>query len=428
MKDDLRVLYNGEEMGWLTRKRRGPGGLRFRYSDSWQERPVPTPLSLGMPVDDQVHAGDHLENWLWGLLPDDEQVLRRWAQAEQVAANDLFGLLYHFGEDVAGAVQFLDPDREGDAGGDDIRWLSDADIAERIKALQRDHSQARHSDDPGRFSLAGMQAKTALYRDGDRWGVPSGATPTNVIVKLAEAQEGQVINEHFCLQLAQAMGLPAPDTRVLTADGVQAIAVDRYDRVWSDDGTVERIHQEDICQALGFHPHQRYQNDGGPGVRDIFKLLSLHASEPDEDAAIFYHAQLFNYLVGGTDAHAKNFSVILGPGRHVALAPLYDIASLLPYADVKAMKLAMKIGTSYDWTATLPRHWVRLARETGCVGNPLDVIEGMAEELRETVAVTGDQCRENRLDHPIIPQLVEGIQAMCDCMLMDLKKHSGSRG
>jgi serine/threonine-protein kinase HipA len=116
-----------------------------------------------------------------------------------------------------------------------------------------------------------------------------------------------------------------------------------------------RVHQEDLCQALGLSPDRKYQRDGGPTPTRIARLLrnAMAPSVAEEAVRRFVDALAWNWLIGGTDAHAKNYSLLLSAGQ-VRLAPLYDVASALPYAvDEHKLRLAMKVGKSY---AVFPRH------------------------------------------------------------------------
>jgi serine/threonine-protein kinase HipA len=180
----------------------------------------------------------------------------------------------------------------------------------------------RADRDTGRFSLAGAQPKTALFFERTRWGVPSGRTPTTHILKPPTGDRGgHAENEAFSLQLARASGLIVPNSRVLYFKDEIAIVVERYDRMRNGRGW-SRIHQEDMCQALGLHPTRKYENDGGPGVRRIVELLRNQSSSPDEDVQSFVDDIAFNWLIAGTDAHAKYYSLLLGKGAGVRLATI----------------------------------------------------------------------------------------------------------
>jgi hypothetical protein len=142
-------------------------------------------------------------------------------------------------------------------------------VAERLRILRADHSAWRLQGDTGLFSLAGAQPKTALLLEKERWGVPSGRTPTTHILKPpAGPHAGFVVNEHLCLQLARRLEFPTANSSVMSFDGERAIVLERFDRVRRAEGWL-RIHQEDLCQALDVNPSRKYQNDGGPGPRAI---------------------------------------------------------------------------------------------------------------------------------------------------------------
>ena len=155
----------------------------------------------------------------------------------------------------------------------DVTWLSDEQVAERLRELKQDSTAWLGQTFTGQFSLAGAQAKTALlYRDG-RWGVPSGSIPTSHILKPAvTGLDDHDLNEHLCLDAARRAGLTVARTRIAQFAEQAAIVVTRYDRRTVED-EVRRMHQEDLCQALGLPPSRKYQNEGGPGSKEIVALL-----------------------------------------------------------------------------------------------------------------------------------------------------------
>jgi serine/threonine-protein kinase HipA len=300
-------------------------------------------------------------------------VLDRWAKKFQVSARNVFALISHVGEDCAGAVQFVTPDRleAFKSGKDDkVEWLDEAAIAKRLRALREDHAAWRLPRDTGQFSLAGAQPKTALLLQKDRWGIPSGRIPTTHILKPPPGHfDGHAENEHICLKLARSLGMPVADTKVMRFEKEIAIVIERYDRQFSGN-TIIRVHQEDICQAKGVLPTKKYQNEGGPAPADIVELLRSYSTDRETDLDTFVDTLGFNWLIAGTDAHAKNYSLLLASGPTVRLAPLYDIASILPYddVDVQKIKLAMKVGGEYKLNQIGLRQWQKFAREVrlGC--------------------------------------------------------------
>ena len=365
MSESLAVLLDDRVAGTLTRL---PGGrLSFEYDDRYRERPDAVPLSLSMPVQVRSHADRIITPWLWGLLPDNEAVIARWAREFHVSASSPFSLLgTPIGEDCAGAVRFAplnEVDRLLQQGGD-VVWLSDDEVGERLRELKVDSTSWLGKSFTGQFSLAGAQAKTALLFEDGRWGVPSGATPTTHILKPAVAGlDDHDLNEHLCLDAAGRAGLIVVRTKVAHFASESAIVVDRYDRVTMDERIV-RVHQEDLCQALGVPPSKKYQNEGGPGPTQVVALFRrTMPSRAAEDAVWrFVDALAWNWLIGGTDAHAKNYSLLLA-GSDVRLAPLYDVASALPYrTHEKKLRLAMKLGGHYD-VFTYRNPWPQTAKE-----------------------------------------------------------------
>lgn len=375
------------------------------------------PLSLSLPISRTEHIGDPIEAFIWGLLPDNALVLERWAKSFHVSARNPFSLIANVGEDCAGAAQFVQPERLGEllAGlQPSVQWLIDVEIAARLRALRQDQTAWRLPQDTGQFSLAGAQAKTALLFQHGRWGVPSGRMPTTHILKPQSPEfDGHAENEHFCLTLARALGLPTAKSDVQRFGHEVAIVVERYDRVALDDGHIVRVHQEDMCQALGVMPTSKYQSEGGPRPADIAKLLRDHSSKPQEDLGTFVDALVFNWLVGGTDAHAKNYSVLHGSGGQLRLAPLYDLASALPYdhLDERKLRLAMRMGREYLLQNIGLRQWQQLEADlhlqTGSlVRRARKLTQAM---MRELPTVVEGMHREG-LHHRVIGRLLHALQ------------------
>jgi serine/threonine-protein kinase HipA len=263
--DTLTVLLEEKVAGTLSRL--SDGRLRFDYEPANHEQPTPTPLSLSMPVQVASHPDRVVKPWLWGLLPDNGRVLRSWAQEFQVSASSPFSLLATpVGEDCAGSVRFIRPadvaaelERSGE-----ITWLSEEDVGRRLQDLREDSTAWLGHSFSGRFSLAGAQAKTALLFEGERWGEPRGSVPiTHILKPGAGGFEHHDLDEHLCLDAARRGGLVAAQTTVSRFAAETAVVVRRYDRRAMSDGRIARVHQEDLCQALGIPPERKYQAEGG---------------------------------------------------------------------------------------------------------------------------------------------------------------------
>jgi serine/threonine-protein kinase HipA len=415
MTTTLIAFAEGVVMGTITH---GKGGqLTFLYSDEWLVSPRAYPLSVSIPLAPGQHGQRKIEPFLWGLLPDNEIVLGQWARKFHVSPRNVFGLIANVGEDCAGAVQFVRPDRLDAvrSGAEaEIQWLNETGVAERLRALRQDQSAWRIARDTGQFSLAGAQPKTALLLQNGRWGVPSGRVPTTHILKPPTGEfDGHAENEHFCLELARSFGLPVANSEIRRFEDQMAIVIERYDRVRAS-GTIRRVHQEDVCQAMSLPPTRKYQSDGGPGVREIAELLTTFSTAPAEDTKTFVGAIAFNWLVAGTDAHAKNYALLLGSEARIRLAPLYDLASALPYPGMQpvGLKLAMKISGEYGLRNIAERHWRRFAVEVH--QNPDDVLANLravAGAMPDHVSTIQKRAKNGGLVHAIVDRLSEKLIA-----------------
>ena len=417
---ELIAILDRREMGRFFRDMKGR--VSFVYDEKWRNAADAYPLSLSMPLTLAEHGNSKTDPFLWGLLPDNEKVLDQWGKKFQVSSRNAFGLIAGVGEDCAGAVQFVRPDRLDAILGKqppEIEWLTPGDIAQRLRSLREDHAAWRNPRDTGQFSLAGAQPKTALLLEEGRWGIPSGRTPTTHILKPPTAHfDGHAENEHFCLELGRAIGLPVANSEVMRFKDEIAIVIERYDRVRA--GNVWwRVHQEDACQALSIQPTRKYQSDGGPGVRDIVDLLKTFSSKPREDIGTFLDAVYYNWLIAGTDAHAKNYALLIASAGQVRLAPLYDIASILPYPDIDIQKArsSMKIGNEYRLRNIGKYQWQKLAQGVG--GDPHAVtahIVEISDAVLENIPEVTKRTKKEGLDHPLIDLLARKLTArIADC-------------
>jgi serine/threonine-protein kinase HipA len=415
MNTELIAILDGRETGRVARDTRGR--LSFTYNEEWRAADNAYPLSISMPLALAQHGRARIDPFLWGLLPDNQMVLDHWARKFHVSARNAFSLIGAVGEDCAGAVQFVRPERLEvilGAAPPEIEWLDEAGIAQRLRALREDNSAWRIPRDTGQFSLAGAQPKTALLFENGAWGVPSGRIPTTHILKPPSGDfDGHAENEHFCLELGRAFGLPVVDSRIMHFQDEVAIVIERYDRIHTAAG-FRRVHQEDICQALSIPPTRKYQNEGGPGIQEIVELLRTYSSNAAEDVRTFLDSVAYNWLIVGTDAHAKNYALLIGAEGRVRLAPLYDVASVLPYPDIDIhrVKLSMKIGGEYRFRNIHVRHWRRLAEELHFDPDELvQRVNDLAKQMAGHVPEIIRRMTEEGLSHPLIPRLAAALTA-----------------
>lgn len=365
----LAVHMDGIPAGTMSMT--GSGNLSFTYDDAYRSDPASTPLSLSMPKPIARHKRRAVMPFVQGLLPDNEQALDSLATTYQVSAASPFAILEHIGGDVAGALQLLPPEQPSTDQSADrtaAEPISDDEVADDLSRVIEAYRTGRplHGRERLRMSLAGAQPKIALIAAPDgTWRRPGPGAPTTHILKAEYVTPRTAADERFpdlgtvelfSLAVARHAGLPTPDARMWTSpDGqVRALVVSRYDRQVGADGLVHRIHQEDLCQALSVPPGKKYQNrDGGPGVGALARLLrsSLTRNDRIHVARDFLALLTLNIAMVNTDAHAKNYSLML-LGDRVELAPAYDVLSFAPYEtfDPKLgpVEFPMRIGDTYQ--------------------------------------------------------------------------------
>lgn len=429
MKSGARVdaYMNGRPLGAFTRAEANE--IQFEYDSSWQRDSACHALSLSLPVEIKRHRDTPgrpvVSNFLWGLLPDNPNTLRHWARHFQIGRGNPLAFLEQVGADCPGAVTFGAPEacRE-------VRVLSTAELAHEIGRLRLQQPQARLGGDVGRFSLAGAQAKTALQKRADGWYLPQGESPTTHIFKPPmDGLYEQVVNEYACMSAAKHMGLPCAGVSVEQFGDEIVLVIERYDRQKMDDGTIRRVHQEDMCQALGVHPDDKYQADGGPAIEDLARILMAHSNDPEEDRERLYRAVAFNWLIAGSDAHAKNYSLLLGPQRGVRLAPLYDINSAWPYEDrLKDTRSAVKIGSHYQIRRIRVRDWLtETAKAFVSEQQARGWLSEMTQQLPDTLLTVKKQCQEQGLPTNAVNRIVDKTAIWCSAIAGQLAQAQAPR-
>jgi serine/threonine-protein kinase HipA len=336
----LSVWANGERVGVWRLPARGP--MEFTYDPAWVASPAGRPLSLSLPFTpgNMAHKGPRVLNYFDNLLPDSEAIRKRIAQRYQTETLDAFDLLQAIGRDCVGAVQLLAED-DAPAGVDRIEGtpLSDHEIEALLaRTVSSPALGAPDESDDFRISLAGAQEKTALLWHDGKWQRPHGATPTTHIFKLPLGLVGNkladlstsVENEWLCLRILRAYGLPVANTEIVTFGKQRVLSVERFDRQMHSSGQwLLRLPQEDFCQVYGVPSHRKYENEGGPGVLDLARILQQSVAAR-QDIGTLLTSQILFWMLAAPDGHAKNFSIRLLAGGQFRLTPLYDVMSIWP--------------------------------------------------------------------------------------------------
>jgi serine/threonine-protein kinase HipA len=416
----LNVFLNSRLVGTL---RRAPGGaIDFQYARDWLEWDNTFSVSLSLPLREDRYVGAQVVNVFDNLLPDSDPIRRRVAERVGAEGTDAFSLLTAIGRDCVGALQFLpdgiSPGIAGDIAG---KPMTDAEVGDLVENLATAPLGVGPNED-FRISIAGAQEKTALLRHDGQWFKPAGSTATTHILKpqIGHLPNGidlsnSVENEYLCLKLMSALGVPAASAEIADFSGRHTLVVERFDRSWTQDSRLLRLPQEDCCQALSIPPTRKYQSDGGPGMREIVNLLK-GSDTPETDIGTFMRANILFWLLGATDGHAKNVSVLLGPGGRFRLTPTYDVLSAQPSLDGNMMlrrsfRLAMSVGKNrhYAIDQIMPHHFLQTANLAGV---PTTVMRATFEELahntdRKVAEVT--EALPPTFPEPLVQSVTAGI-------------------
>lgn len=360
----LDVFLHGMPVGQLDRPTpERPRALVFRYGEDYLANGQAVALSHSLPLQPEPFADARARNWFAGLLPEA-------AARESVARNlrldvlDDYALLAAIGGECAGAVELWLP------GARPIPRelvpappIAPGQIEDWIRARPRAPLLAQAG--VLRLSLAGAHDKMALVVEPDgTMRLPAGASPSTHLLKISSDEfPNLVIREALGLALARRAGLTVVDARLWFAPS-PCLLVRRYDRVRRSDGLVERVHQEDLCQAMGLAPEAKYQDHGGPDAATCLRFLRDELRIGARGLDAFVHWLAFNVAIGNADAHAKNLSVLRALDGHVALAPLYDLVPTGLYPGL-GRALAMNIGAATDIDLVVGADWEQFAERAG---------------------------------------------------------------
>ncbi len=347
------------------------GQLQFKYDESYVAAKNSLQISISMPLRVEEYKQKIVSAFFSGLLPE-ENVRYTLAKNLGVSEKNSFSLLEIIGGECAGAIGLyphgVKPPLATNA---DFEILDNYKLQEILAFLKR--RPLMTGSDNIRLSLAGAQDKLAVGMVSGQIALVHGTSPTTHILKpLIDHIKDSVYNEYFCLKLAAKMNLNAPQVEIRWLGDTPYFLIERYDRVRSAAGQIERLHQEDFCQALGIMPELKYEREGGPSVTNCLKIIQDHTLNPVADSLAFIQRLVFNYLIGNADAHGKNYS-LLYKGNSISLAPTYDLLSTEVYPNI-AMKMAMKIGGKYEPFDVLARHWHRIVADNAVAKNSLNKV------------------------------------------------------
>lgn len=394
----LDVYFYGKLVGRLTEKN---SHLSFKYLPD-----VTTPISINLPLQEETFSDKETRSFFNNLLPE-EGIRDAVARYKQVSSNNPFALLKEIGGECAGAVELYPEGVSREEEKSELKPIS----AEKISEVLLNQAQIPLlTGEEIRLSLAGAQQKIALCiipDDSENYYLPCGEYISTHIIKPQNPYfEDIIYNENFCMRLADKIGLPTAYSDIREFSGVKAYIVKRFDREnnISKVSGLERIHQEDFCQAL-LLPDKKYQKEGGANIKQCYKLIRNADFAKKADALITYlQTIVFNFIIGNSDAHGKNFSLLHKNGKY-ELSPLYDLVSTCIYETLSA-NMAMAIDGEYNPNKITKLHFLNLAKELEIKPNVMEkIINDLASNILKVVVELKKELQTQDLYSPIIDKI-----------------------
>ena len=344
MTKKLSVRLNGIEVGVLSLVN---GKMEFAYKDN-----VKYPISLSLPLTNEVYKEKVCRSYFGGLLPENPNMRDLLSKKYKISRDNDFKLLDAIGRDCAGAISFhqkSEPEMSEDFVEVRGQVLSEEELYKHIEELPYKPYMGN------RLSLAGAQEKTAVCLIDGKIALPDIDIPTTHIIKTALPKYTQSIqNEFICMNVARKVGIEVPNVEIMNANGIEFLLIERFDREFKD-GKIRRILQEDFAQSLGVQSRDKYDVT----IKDCVWVLN-QTTVPAKSKMEFVKRVIFNYLIGNTDAHSKNFSISFNDGV-IGFTPAYDLLCSSIYDCDQ--RIAMKIGRSKYYKDIQNSDWELFAKD-----------------------------------------------------------------
>ena len=385
-----------------------PDAWSLTYVSGWLDDPGAFPLSPALPLEAVAHGYDprSIKRFIEHLLPEGH-ALDVAVAANGLARSNVFGLIRALGQETAGVLRFQDAqaDMPAASAGHGMRDIPIAELDARI--ADRDMPFTVW-DGKVRMSVAGVQDKLLVYLDapfeaGGRLFLVDGPRLASTHILKPDLGHSRLphlaVNEHFCMTLAHRIGLPAAEVQLLRTPR-PVLVVRRFDRIvrkHNEEVRVERRHMVDACQACDLPVSFKYERNLGKeaAVRDIrdgmsferlFGLGELTGNKAQAKLTMLRWA-LFQFLIGNSDAHGKNFSFFVGPGGYLEPAPWYDLVSVFQYTHFDT-DLAMAFGDALTLDEVTP---FALADFAARCGIDRKLMRREAQRLARAVVAAADE-------------------------------------
>lgn len=344
----------------------------FTYDGAYLNDTSTAALSVSLPLEEVSFDPARTRIFFEGMLPEGF-IRHSLADRMHIDESDYISMLHNLGRECIGAVRITTDDETDDeeyipVTKQEIEQLAAEGATKSTEIITKTH-----------LSLAGASGKVGLYYDesSDKWYLPVGTAPSTHIVKQSHVRlKGIVTNERLSMLTAEKCGIDTAESFIINTGSASEeevlYATKRYDRIITNGSRrigalprPDRLHQEDFAQALGIPSSRKYEKEDDHYLVQMFKLLREYSTDPIEDQLKLWDRVIFDYLIGNTDAHIKNFSLLYSSDmRSIRLAPAYDIISTVVY-DSSTREMSMKIGNALDIEDVTTESFEQAASEIG---------------------------------------------------------------
>ena len=360
--DTLNVWTNGHHVGYLWCNEHSEIG--FQYSDEWLENPIRFPVSKTLPLQTEAFepgANRHIAHYYFANLLPEADSRNRICREKKISVDNDFALLRAIGGECAGALS-ISPNQPHQLESE-YRQLNDEELTQLL--INRNPSVViKEGDNPPRLSLAGAQDKAPIkYQDGTFYIPLDNSISTHILKYRLRDVNHAPAYETIIMWTAEELKMEVCAIDYFTQGDESFTLSKRYDRVQTDN-RLTRLHQEDFCQASGQSSGSKYEHEGGPSFAECLNLIREHSTQPLKDIPRLIQWQVFNYLVGNSDAHAKNLSFLYGQDHTTCLSPFYDLIAIHAWPSHEFNHdLALSIGGETSVHNIRRKHWEQLADE-----------------------------------------------------------------
>jgi len=403
--------------------------LTFSYNDAYLAKENAAAISVSMPLQSTTYNSAVAKPYFSGLLPD-ESARQRLGAALGISDTNAFGMLEIIGGECAGALALFPQGTDPVVSNATDDTLDEQQLAGLLRELKSNPLLGGRHD--VRLSLAGAQDKVAVKVFDDQVALVKDGAPTTHILKPGiDGLAGSAQNECFCMMLAARIGLPVAEVQFAVAGNIDYVLVKRFDRLLIDDTErsnsankkkVQRLHQEDFCQALSVPPEIKYEDEGGPGIEQSLGLIQSVVNQPVADRLTFLKMQIFHFLVGNADAHAKNFALLHAADvRSPSLAPLYDVVCTATYAAL-TKKIAMRVGGRNIPDTIRLKHWLSLVPQTKAAQQLLvQELSHFAKIVVPAADTLRGEAGQYGFDHPILSSICKVIKSRAGQVMKEIR-------